>query len=188
LPNLVKQIVCALSVASFLLLAGTASALGPSAAVLAGYAPTDDIDDAIPYGYNFGLGARAGFTLPFNIYAGGTFVYHVGQHRGETSSNVWYTGGEFGYDIEAGLVTIRPYVGLGYAHFRQEASSNYCGYAPTCGGFVHNMGRFALWPGVAVNAEFENQFFVGVDLRYVKVFELLDADAPGIFLAVGRRF
>ena len=86
-----------------------------------------------------GLGARGGFTLPFNFYVGGTFLYHVGTSANGTSSNVWYLGGEGGYDIATGPITVRPYVGVGYANWRREWPPNGCQAA--CAGGVRNACR-----------------------------------------------
>src|SRR5215468_6132823 len=58
--------------------ATAASAAGPSGALLLGEGFKD--------GYNFGIGARGGFTLPMSLYLGGTFVYHLGSREGTSSA------------------------------------------------------------------------------------------------------
>ena len=71
-------------------------------------------------GVNLGIGARAGAHLDA-LYLGGTFVYHFGESRSSTflgqrleaSVNVYYFGGEVGYELPAGPVVLRPYAGLG---------------------------------------------------------------------------
>ena len=83
---------------------------GLSAAVLAG--------DGFKDGLNLGFGARVGYNID-KIYVGGTFVYHLGKSEdfGTLSSkaNVYYFGAEGGYDLPAGPVVVRPYLGVGYA-------------------------------------------------------------------------
>ena len=147
-----------------------------------------------PVGYGAGFGARAGVTLPFRLYVGGTFVYHVGAHFGheEISSSVWYVGGEGGYDIAAGPVTIRPYLGVGYARTHQTPPL-WCPTGP-CGPDVpldHGLG--ALWPGAAAFvdvASFDtgSRVFVGADLRYVILLKRLDEGAMSAFLTGGIVF
>ena len=181
-----KRTLAALSLAFFLLDAGSASALGPSAEVLVGYAVTDDVDDAIAVGYDMGLGARGGFTLPFNFYVGGTFLYHVGTHTNATSSNVWYLGGEGGYEIEAGPITVRPYVGVGYANWRSQWAANSCGLA-SCSAGIRNVGSAALWPGLTIVGNI-GSYFVGGDFRYVVLFDVFDGNTAGAFLTGGVRF
>src|SRR5689334_11768027 len=142
-------LVGSLFVACLLLSSRTASALDASGAILVGYSRTDEVFDAPTVGYGAGVGARGGLTLPFKVYLGGAFVYHLGLHpSSSSSSNVWYLGAEAGYDIAAGPVTIRPYVGAGYANWRLEATE-LCNWMP-CGGGVRNQGEFAWWPGGAV--------------------------------------
>src|SRR5215471_14448526 len=52
----------------------------------------------------FGLGVRGGYTLPMNVYVGGTFMYHLGKTEtiagtGDFSVNTYYLGAEGGYDF-----------------------------------------------------------------------------------------
>ena len=68
---------------------------------------------------NFGLGARGGYTLPDawgpgHLYIGGLFSNHF-----VSGGNVFYLGPEAGYELAAGPVIVRPYLGLGFAdeHF-----------------------------------------------------------------------
>src|SRR5258706_11784715 len=67
-------------------------------------------------GVGLGLGVRGGYTLPMNLYLGATFVYHLGKSQstpvGDVSVNIFYLGVEGGYDISAGPVVVRPYLGL----------------------------------------------------------------------------
>ena len=82
-----------------------------SAGLLFGYGFKD--------GVGLGFGARGGFTLPSNLYVGGTFVYHLGKTEstpiGDLKYNIYYFGAEGGYDLAAGPVVLRPYLGVGYA-------------------------------------------------------------------------
>src|SRR3954468_20558779 len=59
-------------------------------------------------GVGLGLGVRGGYTLPMNVYIGGTFVYHLGKSQstpiGDVKTNIYYFGVEGGYDIVAGPV------------------------------------------------------------------------------------
>src|SRR5262245_34083963 len=107
-----RKSVIAIVVATFsTLYAGSASAAGASAGLLVGNGFKD--------GFNVGIGARGGFTLPMNVYVGGTFVYHLGKSEstpiGDISFKTMYFGAEGGYDVSAGPLTVRPFLGLGYA-------------------------------------------------------------------------
>ena len=59
-----------------------------SAAVLLGYGFKD--------GVGVGLGMPGGYTLPVNVYLGGTFVYHLGKSVPGGTVNVFYLGFEEG--------------------------------------------------------------------------------------------
>jgi hypothetical protein len=164
--------------ALFLFHTNAARAAGPSAALLLGEGFKD--------GYNFGFGARGGFTLPMSIYIGGTFIYHLGKSEGDAKLNVFYFGPEGGYELSAGPLTLRPYLGLGYA----TVAATIPGY---CIGSVCppptsvSDGKAALWPGVTAIFPVGN-LFVGGDVRYVVVLDADDANAFSIFATGGMTF
>lgn len=123
-------------------------------------------------GVGFGLGVRGGYTLPMNVYLGGTFVYHFGKSEstafGDASSKVLYFGVEGGYDIEAGPVLVRPFLGLGDAivHGNTVTCIGFGGIG--CASVSGSSGYFALWPGAAVFYPLDD-FFVGGDARVLIV-------------------
>ena len=164
--------------ALFALYSNTASATGGSAALLLGNGFKD--------GYSVGIGARGGFTLPMSIYLGGTFVYHLGRSEGDDKLNALYFGAEGGYELNAGPLTVRPYLGIGYAN----ASVTRPGYcrgtvcpAPTSA----NEGKGAFWPGATAIFPIGN-LFVGADARYVVVLDAEDSNAFSLFATGGLTF
>jgi hypothetical protein len=94
-----------------------------SVALLSGYG--FQLDSVLASGlsaYRFGFGTRAGVTLPFGGYVGGTFVTHVGTNVAGVRSGVTtyvgiahdsYLGPEAGFDFELRKLLLRPYVGTG---------------------------------------------------------------------------
>ena len=163
------------------LYADKASALGVSAGLLAGNGFKD--------GYNVGVGARGGITLPMNLYLGASVLYHFGTTNNvggsDLTTNVWLLGAEGGYDLGIGPLTLRPYLGLGYAHL-SFAAPGACA-AGTCVSVSDSDGKVALSPGAAglVNLA---MFFVGVDLRYTVLLDVDDFNAFGTFLTAGLSF
>jgi hypothetical protein len=150
----------------------SASAAGPSAAVLVGNGFKD--------GYNIGFGARGGLTLPLNVYVGGTLIYHLGKTEttpiGDVTARLLYLGGEGGYDISAGPLTVRPYLGVGYASVTGSA-----------GGISSSTGKLAFWPGAVALFPIGN-LFVGADARYVLLVDASDANAFSLFATLGMTF
>jgi hypothetical protein len=131
-------------------------------------------------GLNLGLGVRGGYTLPMNVYVGGTFVYHLGNSPGGTDVNVYYFGAEGGYDIPAGPVVVRPYLGLGAATAKATADLSALGL-----GKVSNSDtKFALWPGATVLYPIGSAF-VGGDARFLIVDQF---NAFSIFATGGMQF
>ncbi|MBX3191705.1 MAG: outer membrane beta-barrel protein [Labilithrix sp.] len=138
----------------------------------------------------FGLGVRGGYTMPMNVYVGGSFMYHVGTSTAllgqSVSSNAYYFAGEGGYDFQAGPVTIRPYAGLGY----QVASIS--GPAPNtpAGTLVsQNANSVVVYPAASAHWNIpRSQFFVGGDTRVV--IPLADASnaAFAMFGTAGAKF
>ena len=133
------------------------------------------IGDGFKDGVNFGLGVRGGYTLPQNIYVGGTFVYHFGTSAGDASVNVFYLGPEAGYDIQAGPVVVRPYLGLGPAFAHVSLPAPFPSDTET---------KFGVWPGVAGLFPIQN-FYVGADMRVLIV---SDFTAFSIFANGGVMF
>lgn len=108
----------------------------------------------------FGVGARAGYTLPMTpTYLGGTFIYHFG--RDNLRSYVF--GVEGGYDVSLSPVVIRPYLGLGDAVVRAESLTINVG-GMTYGGGFEWAGNFAIWPGVTLLYPM-GALFLGADAR-----------------------
>jgi hypothetical protein len=76
---------------------------------------------------NFGLGARGGYTLPMNLYLGGSFDYFFGEDHDfvgyEFHTSAWTLSFEGGYDfgITPELV-VRPFGGLGVVWWHWDCS------------------------------------------------------------------
>jgi hypothetical protein len=135
-------------------------------------------------GVGLGLGVRGGYTLPMNLYLGATFVYHLGKSQstpvGDVSVNIFYLGVEGGYDIAAGPVVVRPYLGLGPA-FAHASVPNIAGLS---GGGSTTSSKFGIWPGAALLYPIQN-FFIGADLRVLIV---SDFTAFSMFATGGMQF
>jgi len=172
-----RKLLFAVPFALLMLKTSTASAVGASAAVLIG----NGFEDV----YKLGVGARGGFTLPMSFYIGGTFVYHFGTTEGGSSVNLFYFGPEAGYDISAGPVIVRPYLGLGYSSVR--ATVDFCAYG-VCNSVSGSDGRFTVWPGVTGLFPI-GSLFVGADLRVVVPIDAGDkTTAFAGFLTAGMSF
>jgi hypothetical protein len=163
--------------AAFVLLAATFTAsaafAGPSAGLLFGNGFKD--------GYNLGIGARVGITLPVApVYLGGTFIYHIGKTDptafGDVTRRLFYFGAEGGYDSGLGPLVIRPYLGLGYASPNESHP----------GGSSSN-SKFAIWPGVTALVALAG-FFVGADARYVIITDSDSFNAFSLFATAGLMF
>lgn len=157
---------------------------GGSAGLLLGYGFKD--------GVGLGFGARGGYTFPFNLYLGGTFVYHLGKSEstpaGDVSVNIMYLGLEGGYDIEAGPVVVRPYLGLGDVIAHASVPCVTIPGAGCIGGGSDSAGHFGVWPGATVIYPIDN-FFVGGDARFVVVTgDNVDFNAFSIFATGGMKF
>jgi len=146
-----------------------------SAAALLGYGFKD--------GVGLGLGVRGGYTLPMNLYLGGTFVYHLGKSEstafGDVSTNIYYFGVEGGYDLAAGPVVIRPYLGLGPATGRATIPGISFGGVSTPAVTASDT-KFGVWPGATVLYPLGSAF-VGADARFLIVdnFNALSLFATG---------
>jgi len=163
--NMMKKLSIALGAAALVTLFGVAPAHA-EAAPTAGHA---SVAGLLGYGFKdglgLGLGVRGGYTLPMNLYLGGTFVYHLGKSEGDASINVYYYGVEGGYDIAAGPVVVRPYVGLGAATAKATIPGFNFGGVNLPSTSVSDT-KFALWPGATVLYPL-GQAFVGGDARFL---------------------
>lgn len=161
---------------------------GPSVAALAGYAL--EVGTAATGGldaYRFGLGARAGTTLPCRVYVGGSFVVHFGSEvlaegpggsTYEAREHAAYGGGEIGYDLALGRVLLRPYVGLGLLGVVEHTTVRSA-----------SAGRRDAYLYVAPGATAAYRvgaWFAGVDLRAaIAPAEAPTAWAPALMLVAG---
>ena len=150
---------------------------GWSAAVLAGNGFED--------GVNVGFGGRLGMNLE-QLYIGGTGMYHLGESRSssflgrsqDVSVNIYYFGGEAGYDFAAGPVILRPYGGFGLGTARGCIND-------TC----DTESRAYIAPGLSVLASVSQSLFVGGDARFVVPLDDdgSDFDHFGLFAFAGMR-
>jgi hypothetical protein len=111
--------------------------------------------------FNFGLGARGGYTLPMNVYLGGTLIYFFGNSQtilGQSfSQSVLSLGVEGGYDFYVNPVVIRPFLGIG-----PDIGMVSCPSGVACGG---GETRFAAWLGGEVLYPITENWFAGADMR-----------------------
>jgi outer membrane protein with beta-barrel domain len=184
---MIKNFAIALSAAAAVLLLGAA----PAHAEAASTAGKGSIAGLLGYGFkdgtNLGLGVRGGYTLPMNLYLGGTFVYHLGKSEstgfGDVKANIYYFGVEGGYDIAAGPVVVRPYLGLGGATLKATSPGFNLGgiSVPSAS---NSETRFALWPGATVLYPLGSAF-IGADARFLIV---EDSNAFSLFATGGVQF
>ena len=160
---MIKNLGIALGAAAAVMFLGAA----PAHAEPAPTAGHGSVAGLVGYGFkdgmNLGLGVRGGYTLPMNLYLGGTFVYHLGKTEGPQSLKSYYLGFEGGYDLAAGPVVIRPYLGLG-AHTVTGTMDAIPGI--TTEPISSSDTAFALWPGATVLYPLGSAF-LGADARYV---------------------
>jgi hypothetical protein len=138
--------------------------------------------------FGFGLGARAGYTLPQNVYVGGTFMYHLGSSYGygglggvDVSTHVLYPAGEVGYDFHVGPVTIRPYAGVGIAFL--TASSTIAGQSASS-----TDSSLLIYPGATAHWNIpRSDFFVGGDTR-IAVLTRGGDPSFGLYATAGLKF
>lgn len=150
-----------------------------SVGALLGYGFKDGVD--------FGVGVRGGYTLPVNVYIGGTFVYHLGKSvstpLGDVSTKLYYFGAEGGYDIPAGPVVIRPYLGLGAATAKVDVPGATV-FGVTVPGASASDTKFAVWPGATLLYPIGSAF-VGADARFLVV---SDFNTFSLFATGGIQF
>jgi len=116
--------------------------------------------------YKLGIGLRGGYTLDFQLYLGGYFVYYIGgSSEGgnavvavgtrDSNSNYMMLGAEVGYDVWIGPAMLRPSLGLGMAIGITDA---------TIDGQTTSVSDFALHPGMSLLFPIDD-WFVGGDVR-----------------------
>jgi hypothetical protein len=162
-----------------------------SVSLLAGYG--FQVDSVISSGvsaYRFGFGTRAGVTLPFGGYLGGTFITHsgtsvIGARDGRSAyvsiAHDSYLGPEAGFDFALWRLLVRPYVGSGLlVAFGKTA------VGPSS---VDDDGAFFYVAPGALAAYAHRDLFMGLDLRLPFVPALPSNKwAPTAMLAFGASF
>lgn len=135
-------------------------------------------------GINFGVGARGGYMVTNEIYAGGMFTYNFGKSEGGIDVTSYIISGEVGYNIplEGSNFTVRPYVGLGIATASASGDISYLGYSYSVD---ESSSEFYLAPGVVCTVPVGDNLFVGADARYMIISDL---NAFGIYGTIGMNF
>jgi hypothetical protein len=138
------------------------------------------VGDGFNNSHKIGIGARAGYSFESKFYIGGAVVYHFGTQlqtvgNGNVRLHIFYMGAEGGYDLAAGPMTVRPYLGFGYANARNEILD------------LSTSAKIVTWPGVAVFVPIDS-FFVGADGRLVYIFHGLGENGFGVFVTGGAVF
>jgi len=184
LRRTVPQAAFVVSALALHFIAGDAGATGIAVDLLAGYGFND--------AYRIGFGVRGGITLPQNFYIGGTFLLHQGRTGVRTErvatpqTDPLYFGPEGGYDLQIKQVTLRPYLGVGYALIlsstREPCSASTCPQDTSSAD-----GALAFWPGAAVTWS-GGGLSLGADIRYVAVLGAGYGSAPAAFGTAGLRF
>lgn len=169
----------------------TAEKLTASVGLNYGLYTGDEIGDINPYG--LGFHARAGYTLPMNLYLGGMFEYYLGGSEdigglGELSMNISQLMAEVGYDIALGdTAVIRPVLGLGMSFVSGESCIDDVtvpGFGTIEGECADNSeSELAVAPGAVALLDFGSVFGTG-SLRYNHIF-VEDGSAAGLLLGVG---
>lgn len=164
------------------LLAGTVLYSAPADATSLGISVGYGAPGGEPNAYGLGLLARLGFSLPLGIYLGGTYVYHFGstQKAGSTdvSQNVWYAGGEAGFNLTGDSWLLRPYAGIGALSLQGQS----CGPLGCAG--IGSEGSLYVGPGMYGQYDF-GPVYLGADLRYVITTSLSDHNSLGLFGSFG---
>lgn len=132
-----------------------------------------------------GIGLDGGYTLPFvPIYLGGNLEYFFGSTEetpvSKLDGNIWQLMAEGGYDVGLGdRVVLRPKLGLGYAHSKQESCLT--GFGCTS----DTSSDFAMAPGVKLML-FLPVLSFSFDGRYEVVFA--DESAKAFIFSAGLGF
>lgn len=165
---------------------------------LASAAPTEfsaaAIGGVVPIAPPLAFGLRAGATFLEGAYAGATFMYHPANLVGESSSSrLWYTGVEAGYE-SGDFPKTRVFLGGGYGRRKIDHGGVMAdGSIPPPPPWL---GSVVLWPGLAVLFPV-GPAFVGLDARIIFWLrpERDDSPSAGVptfvpagFLTAGAKF
>ncbi len=156
-----------------------------SAAGLIGYGI--GFDSGPPSGpgneYGFGFGARGGYTFPFQLYVGPSFIYYIGTSpTNNVTVHTFTLAAEAGYELVVGPVEVRPFLGIGLGN--PTVNIGVFGSASTA--------YFALMPGGVVTYSFNGPLstgpFVGADVHLTWLPAAHGANDLSLLATGGYRF
>jgi hypothetical protein len=138
--------------------------------------------------YAFGFGVRLGYTFPFRLYTGASFINYLGGSAGRVFGvdiilQIWTAAAEVGYELVAGPIEIRPFLGLGVGNISGYRVGEVRGDAPL---------YFALMPGAVVTFGFNGPLstgpFVGADIHMTWLPAASGANDISLLATGGYRF
>lgn len=146
-----------------------------------------------PSPFRFGAGATLGYTFPPGIYIGGLVTAYSG-HKDTTpgttvgtvtptsisSVSIMLYGGQAGFDLQSGMLTLRPHVAGGFGWLQgQLCTGSNC--------TTSNDQKAFVAPGLSLQAA-RGHLLVGFDFKYVFVPGATgNIDAPLFSLFAGYR-
>ncbi len=145
-------------------------------------------------GYNFGFGARAGkdglIESQKQLYIGGVFAYHLGKEQAGVSVNLWYAGGDIGYNIplEGQSFTLRASSYVGIANVSSSFTAPANPFLPGGGGTQtssSSSSEFMIAPGATAFFSIGSDLTFGADARF---FIISNANAFVINATIGKSF
>ncbi len=138
-----------------------------------------------PNAYGLGFVGRIGYTLPIDVYLGGTFVYHLGTSAdgvpdSKVTRNIWYAGAEIGYFIGTKDYGVRPYLGLGGIVLQNKTCDDNICTDPGNNGFYFGPGIYGQYNLGPV--------YFGADVRYIATANGAIPNSFGFFGSFGVNF
>ncbi|MFQ3599614.1 MAG: hypothetical protein SNJ66_14875 [Chloroherpetonaceae bacterium] len=149
-------------------------------------------DDA----FRLGIGVRAGkdglIESQKQIYIGGVFAYHLGKSEGagdsKVSANVWYLGGDVGYNIplEGQSFTLRASSYIGIANVSVTTSVPQDPFLGGGGGSTSSSSsELMIAPGATAFFPLGNGLTFGADARF---FIISNSNSFVINATIGKSF
>jgi hypothetical protein len=127
----------------------------PQRRVREGVSASANVGSGFSDTYGLGVGARAGWSFPNGIYAGGAIEYFAGHTVNNQMAHATFLGGEVGYEVfltRDGRWELMPFVFGGPAFVKTVQTAPF---------IVETQTSFGIQPGLLTQYRFGNAFIGG---------------------------